>query len=179
MSLVLGIVKFKGANRAQEVLDGYLASHPGDVWANQAGIIERHKLGRISVHSNYGVDWDGENAATAEGMGVGGMTGLLIGLIAGPVGAAAGGLLGGALGGIAAAADETDQPLYDVIRGKLEKGTSAILLLADDRVIDKMLAELGPLGVDKMRRNVREELRGRLEEAVRQVARSEAQPTAH
>lgn len=179
MSLVLGIVKFKGADRAQEVLDGYVASHPTDAWASQVGIIERHKLGRITVHSNYGVEWDGENAATAEGVGVGGMTGMLAGLIAGPIGVAAGGLLGGALGGIAAAADEMDQPLYDVIRGKLEKGSSAILLLADDRVVDKMLAELGPLGVDKMRRNVSNELRGRLDEAVRQVARSETQPTAH
>ncbi len=179
MALALGIVKFKGANRAKEVLDGYVAAHPRDGWANQAGIIERHKLGRISVHSNYGVDWDGENAATAEGVGLGGMTGTLIGLIAGPIGAAAGGLLGGALGGIAAAADETDQPLYNVIRGKLEKGTSAILLLADDDVIDKMLTELGPLGVDKMKRNVANELRGRLDEAVRQAALNEPHPTAH
>lgn len=52
MGLTLGVIKFKGSGRAQEVLDGYMTSHPEERWPYEAGVIQRHKLGRISVYQN-------------------------------------------------------------------------------------------------------------------------------
>jgi len=176
MSLALGVVKFKGANRADEVLDAYIELHPSEDWPNQVGIIARHKLGRISVYRSLGDDWDDEDAGTAAGLGIGGMTGMLVGALAGPAGMAAGAALGGAIGGIAGAADEDDQPLYTVIRGKMDKDTSAILLLADDKIVDRMLKEFGPDGVEKLRRVVSDQLRGNLDAAVRAVAQEQSAP---
>jgi uncharacterized membrane protein len=173
MSLVLGVVKFKGADRAGEVLDGYIELHPDESWPNQVGIIERHKLGRIAVYRNLGRDWDDEDSGTAAGLGIGGLTGALIGVIAGPAGMAVGAALGGALGGITGAADEDEQPLYQVIRGKMAKDTSAILLLAEQAIVDRMMKEFGDEAIDTLRREVSESLRGNLEAAVRQVAHVE------
>jgi uncharacterized membrane protein len=173
MSLALGVVKFKGANRADEVLDAYIEVHPDESWPNQVGIIARHRLGRISIYRNLGADWEDEDVGTAAGLGVGGLTGALVGAVAGPAGIAAGAALGGALGGIAGAVDEDERPLYTVIRGKMEKDTSAILLLADPKIVDRMLKEFGPQGVDTLRRTVSDELAGDLDAAVRAVAREE------
>ncbi len=174
MSLVLGVVKFKGADRAAEVLDGYIELHPDESWPNQVGIIERHKLGRIAIYRNLGRDWNDEDTGTAAGLGLGGLTGALLGVVAGPAGMAVGATLGGALGGIAGAADEDEQPLYEVIRGKLAKDTSAILLLAEKEIVDRMMKELGTEGVDTLRREVSDDLRGDLDAAVRAAAREPA-----
>jgi hypothetical protein len=62
----------------------------------------------------------------------------------------------------------------------MEKDTSAILLLADQEIVDRMLKEFGPQGVDTFRRKVSDELRGHLDEAVRLVAEEQAPaPSAH
>lgn len=107
------------------------------------------------------------------------MTGALIGALAGPAGAAVGGSFGAAMGGIIGAVDEDeDQPVYEVIRGKLEKDSSAILLLADDEIIDRMFAALEKQGVDSLRRSISESLRGQLVAAVRVAAREQPQPGA-
>jgi uncharacterized membrane protein len=180
MKLALGIIKFNGSDRAQEVLEGYMATHPNDSWPFNAGIIVRHRTGRISVYQNYGFNWREEDEAPAAGLGIGAMTGMLIGALAGPAGMAVGGSLGAAYGGILGAVDQEDEePLYEVIRGKMEKGSSAILLLADDEVVDKMFGAFEKLGVDSLRRSISDSLRGQLVAAVRVVAREEPQPTAH
>ena len=179
MGLALGVIKFNGSDRAQEVLDGYMASHGSESWPFNAGIIVRHKTGRISVYQNYGLDWREEDEAPAAGLGLGGMTGMLIGALAGPVGMAVGGSFGAAYGGILGEVDqEEEEPLYEVIRGKMEKGTSAILLLADDEVVDKFFAAFEKLGSDSLRRSISDTLRGQLVAAVRVAARAEPQPTA-
>ena len=175
MALALGAVKFKGTHRAAEVVDGYIELHPEESWPRLVGIIERHKLGRISIYQNLGLDWDDEDAGTATGLGVGGLTGALVGAIAGPAGMAVGATLGGAMGGIIGATDADEQSFYSVIRAKLEKGTSAVILLADEQIVDRMLKELGPSGTEKFRRTVREELRGNLEVAVRVAAQQQSE----
>jgi uncharacterized membrane protein len=79
------------------------------------------------------------------------------------------------LGGIIGASDADAQSFHTVIRGKLEKDTSALLLLADEEIVDRMLQELGPSGIEKLRRTVSDELRGNLEAAVRVVAQPQAE----
>jgi uncharacterized membrane protein len=178
MALKLGVVIYSGADRAGEVLTGFQELHPMDYeWSGNIGVIERHKTGRISIYGALGSDesWGEEGAKPLLGLSAGGMTGMLLGSIAGPAGMAAGGALGLALGGIFGSADEeSDQPVYDIIRAKLGKDSSALILLADQGHVDNLLAATGKDAREVYQQNVREELRGRLDEAVREAAASPA-----
>jgi uncharacterized membrane protein len=175
MPLALGVVKFKGENRAFEVLDDYSELHPSEAWPNQASIITRRRFGRIELHHNIGMAWDDADNARAAGLGIGGMTGMLVGAIAGAPGMAAGAAIGSALGALIGAGNESEKPLYKLVRSKMEKDTSAILLLADAQIVDRMLKEFGPQGVDTIHRAVSDELSGNLSEAVQQAARQQPQ----
>src|SRR5262249_7429605 len=108
--------------------------------------------------------------------------------LAGPAGWAVGGLIGAALGSIVGAADEAsgDQSTYDLIRAKLTKDSSALVLLADAPKVDELLAETRKDAREVVERDVRDELKGRLEEALIEAARQpvaspkvEPQPSVH
>jgi len=175
MALKLGVVIYSGADRANEVLTGIRELHPTESdWTENIGVIERHKTGRISIYGALGSDdsWGEEGAKPLIGLSAGGVTGMLIGALAGPAGAAAGGALGLSLGGLFGAADEedTDEPAFDVIRAKLGKDSSALVLLADEGYVDRLIAAAGKDAREVYQQNVREELRGRLDEAVREAA---------
>lgn len=175
MALKLGVVIYSGAGRADEVLTGYQALHPTDhEWAENVGVIERHKTGRISIYGALGSDesWNEEGAKPLVGLSAGGVTGMLLGALAGPAGVAAFGTLGLALGGLFGAADEedTDQPTFDIIRSKLGKDSSALVLLADEGFVDRLVATTGKDAREVYQQKVREELRGRLDEALREAA---------
>ncbi len=193
MALKLGVVIYSGAGRADEVLAGFQELHPTDRdWTENIGVIERHKTGRISMYGALGSDesWDEEGAKPLFGSSAGGMTGMLLGALAGPAGMAWGGALGLALGGLFGAADEeeSDQPAFDVVRSKLGKDSSALVLLADEGYVDRLVAATRKDAREVYQQEVREELRGRLDEAVREAAASPvpqasqkpgAQPGAH
>lgn len=175
MALKLGVVIYSGAGRADEVLTGYQTLHPTDhEWTENVGVIERHKTGRISIYGALGSDesWNEEGAKPLVGLSAGGVTGMLLGALAGPAGVAAFGTLGLALGGLFGAADEedTDQPTFDIIRSKLGKDSSALVLLADEGFVDRLLATTGKDAREVYQQKVREELRGRLDEALREAA---------
>jgi len=76
--------------------------------------------------------------------------------------------VGGALG--SADEEESDQTLFDIIRAKLVKNSSALVLLADDEYVDELVASTRKGALDVYQSEVREELRGRLEEALREAA---------
>jgi uncharacterized membrane protein len=192
MALKLGVVVFTGADRADEVLIGFMDLNPMDSeWTGNVGIIERHKNGRISTYGAIGSDdsWGEEGAKPLVGLSTGTVTGMLLGALAGPVGVAAGGALGMALGGIVGAADEetSDEPTFEIIRAKLSRDSSALVLLADEQYVDKLIAATRKEARDVYQQNVREELRGRLDEALREAAARQpsraphtgAQPSAH
>ncbi len=193
MALKLGVVIYSGARRAGEVLTGYRNLHLSDYeWTEYVGVIERHKSGRISLYGAFGSDeyWDEEGGKPLFGLSAGGATGALIGALAGPAGAAAGGSVGMAIGGLFGATDEElgDQPVFDIIRAKLGKDSSALILLADEGYVDKLLAATRTDAREVYQQNVREELRGRLDEALREAAahpvpqtsqKPGAQPSAH
>ncbi|HEY6001609.1 MAG TPA: DUF1269 domain-containing protein [Anaeromyxobacter sp.] len=175
MALKLGVVIYSGAGRADEVLTGFQELHPIDrEWTDYVGLIERHKTGRISIYGALGSDesWNEEGAKPLVGLSAGGVTGMLLGALAGPAGVAAFGTLGLALGGLFGAADEedTDQPTFDIIRSKLGKDSSALVLLADEGFVDRLLATTGKDAREVYQQKVREELRGRLDEALREAA---------
>ncbi len=189
----LGVIMYSDSGRAAEVLHGYQVLHPEDFeWTANVGIIERHNSGRVSIYGAVGSDesWDDEGAKPLFGLSAGGVTGALIGALAGPAGMAAGGALGSALGGLLGATDEeySDQPVFDIIRSKLPKGSSALVLLADEGYVDKLIAATGKSGREVYQQPVRDELRGRLDEALREAAarpvtapaqKPAAQPGAH
>jgi uncharacterized membrane protein len=173
MALKLGVVIFSGADRADEVLTGFQDLHPTEYeWTENIGVIERHKTGRISIYGALGHDeyWDEEGAKPVLGLSAGVVTGALIGALAGPAGVATGGSLGMALGGLVGAEDEeTDQPMLDVIRSKLGKNSSALVLLADEGYVDRLVAACKDAR-EVYQQTVREELRGRLDEALSEAA---------
>jgi uncharacterized membrane protein len=193
MALKLGVVVFSGADRADEVLTGFEELNPMDsAWTGNIGVIERHKHGRVSIYGALGSDesWGEEGAKPLVGLSAGGVTGMLLGTLAGPAGVAAGGALGAALGGILGAADEedSDKTVYDLIRAKLDRDCSALVLLADEEYVDKLIAGTRKDAREVYQQEVREQLRGRLDEALREAVetpvpqRSEkpgTQPSAH
>jgi uncharacterized membrane protein len=174
MALKLGVVFFSGVDRADEILTAFRTLHPEDFWVENVGIVERRKRGHIGLYGSFGFDqlWEEEGEKPTAGVAGGGMTGLLIGTFAGAPGMAVGGLIGAALGGLLGAADEegTDRRIFDVIKSKLEKDSSALVLLSDAEYVDELIKDAGKSARDVYQQNVREELRGRLEEAVREAA---------
>ncbi len=175
MALKLGVVIYPGASRAGEVLAGFQELHPADYeWTENVGVIERRRSGRISLYGAFGTDeyWEEEGGKPLIGLSAGGVTGALLGALAGPAGAAAGGSLGMAVGALFGATDEelSDQPVFDIIRAKLGKDSSALVLLADEGYVDKLVTESRKDARDVYQQNVREELRGRLDEALREAA---------
>ena len=175
MALKLGVVIYSGAGRADEVLTGYRSFIPRTTSGrNTLASSNDTRAGRISIYGAFGSDesWEEEGAKPLFGLSAGGVTGALLGALAGPAGAAAGGALGMALGGLFGAADEevSDQPVFDIIRAKLGKDSSALVLLADEGYVDKLVAAIRNDAREVYQQNVREELRGRLDEALREAA---------
>ncbi|MBS2031982.1 MAG: DUF1269 domain-containing protein [Deltaproteobacteria bacterium] len=174
MALKLGVVIFDDADRAGEVLTGYRELHPSDEWAENVGVIERRKSGRIAMYGALGsdVNWEEEGVEPLLGVSVGGMTGLLLGALAGPPGIAIGGAAGAAMGGLLGGVDEetVNGTMFDIIRGKLAKNSSALALLADDRHVDDLLSSTRRGAREVYEQPIRDELKGRLEEALREAA---------
>ena len=172
MSLKLGVIIFPDVRRADEVLTGYAKLHPGEYWVSNVGVIERHRTGRISIYGDFydtGEIEEGEEPAL--GLSAGGLTGALVGALAGPAGMAAGGAVGASLGGVLGAASEDDEneSIYSVIRGKLAKNSSALVLLADAKYVDTLLRAAGAGAREVYQQIVREDLRGDLDEALREA----------
>ena len=181
MALKLGVVVYSGADRADEVLTGFRDLNPMDSeWTTNVGIIERHNNGRISTYGAIGSDdsWGEEGAKPLLGVSSGAVTGMLIGTLAGPAGVAAGGALGLALGGLIGATDEevSDEPTFEIIRSKLTRNSSALVLLADEEYVDKLVAGTRKDAREVYQKNMREELRGRLDEALREFAAHPSSP---
>ncbi|MBS2031981.1 MAG: DUF1269 domain-containing protein [Deltaproteobacteria bacterium] len=177
MALKLGVVIFSGAERAQEILTQFQETHLGDPWIEHIGMIERRKSGKIAVYGVLGADgyWAEEGSTPLLGTALGALTGLLVGAVAGPAGIGAGGALGAAVGGLLGTTDEeeADHTIFDIIRAKLLKNSSALVLLAEDTYVDELVVSTRAEAVDIYQSVVREELRGRLEEALREAAAKE------
>jgi uncharacterized membrane protein len=183
MALKLGVVVFSGADRAVDVLDGFHTLHPGADWAENIGIIERRRLGRIFVHGSFGhdSDWEQEQEEgdkSVAGVSIGGITGLLLGAVAGPPGLAIGGALGALIGSTVASPDEhqEDEPLHSLIRARLSKDSSALVLLADGDKVDMMVAGTREGARHVFVTEIRDELRGRLDQALREAALQRGAP---
>jgi uncharacterized membrane protein len=168
MELMLGVAKFDGARRASQVLDAYQTLHPEAEWVGDVAIVSRGKFGRISAYGSFAEDAFGgaEGRSPLTGLGVGGATGMLAGALAGPAGMVLAGSVGVAMGGLLGAVHEAEkQPLYDLVRERLGKDSSSLLLLADREHVETMLQAFAPAAVEVLRRQVPADACGRLEAA--------------
>lgn len=122
---------FKGKKTAQKALDTLEDEVPeARIWIDDVAVISCSKLGFIRVNSTWAEDDD----AAAVGTGFGAITGGLIGATMGPGGALAGVLAGGALTGMTAigANIAVEDPRLEEFVSRLEKDTSALVLVADE-----------------------------------------------
>ena len=169
MELMLGVAKFDGARRAEQMLAAHETLHPHTDWSSEVGVVRRGRLGRISAHGNFGEGFFGgeENVSPLAGLGMGGLTGMLAGALAGPAGMLVGSSLGAAVGGVLGVAHELDkQPLFELVRSKLGNDSSALMLFADPPHVKAFLAAFGSAATEVLERRLREDLGDRVEAAV-------------
>ena len=171
MSLELGLFKFSDVHLAAaalaELQRGALKDEP---WPSEVGFIERHRTGRVSLratwHGEYFEEEEGEVPFIASVLG--GLTGAMLGLLTGPgmiVGAVAGGVAGGAMGAL----DEfsKEDSLYNDVKARLGRGTSALLLLAAPEHVDTLQEALGDKVPEVVRHAASDALVARLEKYAR------------
>lgn len=172
MTLELGLFKFPGIHDAQatlaELRTGPLQDEP---WLAEVGYIERHRTGRVSLRAT----WHGEDFEEEEGevpfiaSVLGGLTGALLGFFIGPAMMIPTALAGGVAGGAMGALDEfsKEDSLYDDLKARLGRGTSALLLLAAPEHVEKLAQALEAKSPEVLRRAASPELVARLEKYAR------------
>ena len=140
-------------------------------WAEEIAFVEHHRRDRIVVRGTFAghyVDADDEQEfvgrKTVEGALAGGVAGLLLG----PPGVAVGLTAGGMAGGVANedSAPRLRSALYDLARGEVPEGSSAVILLAAPEHIDAMVAALEGHGSRLVRHRLAPEVTQALQAAV-------------
>jgi uncharacterized membrane protein len=128
------LLKFDDTYRAQQALAAVRALEELDkAWVDDVAVVEKHKSGRVSLHTPHG--------STAGGALWGGILGMLL-FWWFPPGWFLAGWLGGM--GIGAAAGEAmkksgiDKGLVDEIKAELTDGTSALALIGASGDADEM-----------------------------------------
>jgi uncharacterized membrane protein len=134
------VLEFDDTYGAQAALAAVRALQELDyAWVDDIAVVERHRSGRISTHTSHG--------SVAEGAFWGGMAGIFVGLLFPPVGFLAlwaAGLGAGAVTGAAVKEHGLDKKMLDEIRGDLDKGTSALLLIGASGDADQMARAFEP-----------------------------------
>jgi uncharacterized membrane protein len=128
------VLKFDDTYGAQSALNGVRALQELNyAWVDDVAVVERHRSGRISTHTTHG--------SVAEGAFWGGIAGIFVGLLFPPVGFLAlwgVGLGAGAVTGAAMKEHGIDKKMLGDIRGELDKGTSALILIGAKGDADEM-----------------------------------------
>jgi uncharacterized membrane protein len=184
----IGILKFEGTHEAEdalkEVFDAEADRRP---WLHEVGVVSRPLLGRLTIRASYPESREayreGDIARRAGGYGA--YTGYLLGALAGP--------LRQAFFSVAASeaaeerVSEVEKKLFhiDQLKELLPRGSSAVILIAEPPIVDEMVEAFASYAPTVIRRDVAEELRGRLralrEQSLQQLeemAASEAPPPA-
>lgn len=135
---------FDGSRTAGKVLDTLLDEAPEAtrLWLDDVAVMSRGKHGFVRVNST----WAESDDAVAAGTGLGALTGALIGAAAGPGGALAGALGGGSLAGLMGMTMgiAVSDPRLEEFASKLRDDTSALVLVADERIAGEFRSALEP-----------------------------------
>jgi uncharacterized membrane protein len=128
------VLKFDDTYGAQQALAAVRALEEMNfAWADDVAVVERHKSGRVSLHTPHG--------SSAGGALWGGLIGMLLFWWFPPgwfVAGWLGGMGAGALAGEAMKKSGLDQNLVDSIKDELTNGTSALLLIGASGDADQM-----------------------------------------
>jgi uncharacterized membrane protein len=179
----LCILKFDGSRRAEdslkEVVDAQADRNP---WLHEVAMVARPLVGRVRIGVTFP---DGKSNTFHEGdlaeavSDLGAYTGYLISSWTGPLGSMwrtlnlsdAGGQMG----------SEAEDRLFhlDEIKKALPRDSSALALVADPKICDKMVELFSSYEPKVVRRDVAEELRQRLENLHARVAQNIQQAQTH
>lgn len=131
------VVKFAGEDRAKQVVDlakkqQKKADYKVKTWA----VVEVDEKGKAHVKQSGHGGW---------GAAVGGGTGLLLGLIGGPAGLLVWALGGALVGGLAGKylGHQFDEDQLKAVAAEMEPNTSALLMVVEDTMVEKIAAEYG------------------------------------
>ena len=148
--LELGLVRFRGGGSATEAFatarDRSGARAP---WTREVGLVEHHHDGHLVLRGTFAghyLDVDEALHVSQRGAAEGFAGGAVVGALLGPPGFAAGMVVGAILGSQAGRPSEADaepQLLVDQLRAVVPRSGSAIVLIADPRDVDDMLAASG------------------------------------
>lgn len=168
MNHVTAIV-FDGKRTAGQAFDKLDESGAID-WIDDVAVVSRSKHGFIRMNST----WAQDDTALAGGIGLGTMTGALLGAMMGPQGAiasavGAGALAGGSIGSLFGLGAEVvlDDPRLDEFASKLEKDTSALVLVSDESRSTEFVDAFAPFEGTVIRTEVNEHDIKALEEAMK------------
>jgi uncharacterized membrane protein len=154
MGSEFALVSFDGINGAAEAFTA-ARDRSGEAapWASEVGFVEHHENGHLVIRGTFAGHYvDADEALHVSGRGTeeGVTIGVVIGtLVAGPLGLALGTVLGGTIGSQAGKPSETDaepEPLAERLRAAVPRSASAIVVIAEARDVDQMIAALGAGG---------------------------------
>jgi uncharacterized membrane protein len=151
MDLDFALLSFDGVNSAAEAFAA-ARDRPGASarWTSEVGFVEHHENGKLVLRGTFAghyVDVDEALHASGRGTAEGVVAGAVIGtLLGGPVGLAVGAVTGGTIGSQVGKPSETDtepQALAERLRAAVARSGSAIVLFANAKDVDEMIAAIG------------------------------------
>lgn len=180
VDLDFALVSFDGVNSAAEAFAAARERPGAAAWASEVGFVEHHQNGHLVLRGTFAghyVDVDEalhvSGRGTAEGVTAGAVIGTLLG---GPPGLAVGTVLGGTIGSQLGKPTETDaepEPLAERLRAAVPRSGSAIVLIADGKHVDQMIAAIGATSGQVTRKALTSE-----EAAAVQASLSSSPPTS-
>jgi uncharacterized membrane protein len=142
----LALLVFEGTDGAEEAYSR-ARNVAGVAWAQEVAFVEHHRRDRIVFRGTFAghyVDADDDEAFIGPKTFEGAIAGGVVGLVLGPAGLAVG-LVGGGLAG-SVATEHSGPPLrsalFDLVRGEVDEGSSAVIMMAASEPVDAMISAL-------------------------------------
>jgi len=183
------ILRFDGNHSAEDALKTVIDAQ-GDrtPWLYDVAVVARPLIGRVRIGASFP---DGKSKTFREGdlaeavADLGAFSGYFVSLLAGPFGTAFRAVQAGMAGEAVGREAEKKLLHLDAIKKALDRDSSALVLVADSKICDQMVKLFESYGPKVVRRQVADELRKRLDELHREVARelleaeAEGAPATH
>jgi uncharacterized membrane protein len=159
MDLQFALVSFAGINSAGEAFAAARYRSGPAAWTSEVGFVEHHANGHLVLRGTFAghyVDDDEALHVSERGAGEGGAVGAALGVVlAGPLGIAVGTVLGATIGSQVGKPSETDaepETLAERLRIAVPRSGSAIVMIADTKDVDELVAAIGETGGQVIRK---------------------------
>jgi len=159
------ILKFGSADGADDALKQVInAEGDRNPWLYDVGVVRRPLLGRMSIRATFADEPPAkEGDVKAKFADAGAMTGYLVGSLAGPLHADLASLEGRGQGAGVGKAVEKQLLRIDEIKRNVPRDSSALVLVAPPEVNDRMVQLFTSYSPEVIRKDVAQEVVGRLE----------------